>query len=70
MTTDNRLIVDLHVDGQWTVSAYADGEQEPHMSVGGKLTDFEIIELFRHWVLDGSPEPDEVSGILRKARQS
>lgn len=66
---DNSLTVNLHADGQWSVKAHFGGEQEPGMSVGGKLTDFEVIELFRHWVLDGTPDPDEVIDILRKARQ-
>jgi len=70
MPIDNSLRIDLHEDGSWTVTAYGEDQRTPDHLVSGKLTDFEIIELFRYWVIEGTPDLEDVGWILQKARQS
>ena len=71
MPKENSLRIDLHEDGSWTATAYGEDQRTPdHLFSEKKCTDFEIIELFRYWVIEGTPDLDDVGWILQKARQS
>ena len=61
MITDS-ITISVHDNYEWSIASYRGGEQE--MSVGGPLTDAQVIALFKEWVIDEAPSPKRIIEIL------
>ena len=67
MITDS-ITINVHDNYEWSIASYSGGEQD--MSVGGPLTDTQVIALFKEWVIEGAPSPSRVCEILDSIRTS
>jgi hypothetical protein len=60
MITDT-ITISVHDNNEWSIESRS---EEPDMSVGGMLTDSQVIALFKEWVIEGPPSPSRVCEIL------
>lgn len=69
MITDT-ITINVHDNDEWSIASHSTNTwcEEPSMSVGGPLTDEQVIALFKEWVIEGPPSPDRVCEILGSLR--
>lgn len=60
MITDT-ITISVHDNYEWSIESES---EQPDMSVGGTLTDAQVIALFKEWVFEGPPSPKRITEIL------
>ena len=70
MITDS-ITISVHDNYEWSIASRRQRRStQIDMSVGGPLTDTQVIALFKEWVIEGAPSPSRVCQILDSARAS